>query len=82
MVFLDLEVPRTHSVGYLVKLVEDSGKVEVPEFLKEAAILTDYAVTTRYPGDWQPVSEKDFREALSLAQNVYSWVLSVLPSSP
>lgn len=77
MDFYGIDVPMTHSIGYLLKLIEESGKVPVPGKLKEAAILTDYAVTTRYPGDWEQIDEAEYKRALSLAQEVYKWVLSL-----
>ncbi|MBE3573230.1 MAG: HEPN domain-containing protein [Moorella humiferrea] len=77
MAFLEMDIPKTHSIGYLLKLIEESGKVQVPESLKEAAILTDYAVTTRYPGDWEPIDEAEYKRAVSLAQEVYRWALSL-----
>ncbi|ATW25670.1 HEPN domain-containing protein [Candidatus Formimonas warabiya] len=78
MIYFNVEVPRTHSIGYILKLIDESGKVHVPEILKEAAILTDYAVTTRYPGDWEPINEDEYKQAVSLAQEVYKWVLSII----
>ena len=74
MVLLEIDTPKTHSIGYLIKLIQDSGHVEVPENIKEAAILTDYAVTTRYPGDWEPVDEVEYKRAVALAQDVFQWV--------
>jgi len=76
MEYFEIDIPKTHSIGYLLKLVEESGKVEISESLKEAAILTDYAVTTRYPGDWEPVDEAEYKRAVYLAQEVYQWALS------
>ena len=32
--------------------------------------LTDYAVTTRYLGDWEPIDEAECKQAVSLAQEV------------
>ena len=77
MIFLVIDVPKTHSVGYLLKSIEESGKVAVPENLREAALLTDYAVTARYPGDWEPIDEAEYRHAVSLANEVCRWVISV-----
>ena len=77
MLFLHIDVPKTHSIGYLLRLINDSGKVEIPENLKEAAILTDYAVTTRYPGDWEPVEEDEYKRAVALARAIVQWVLSL-----
>ncbi|MCR4442492.1 MAG: HEPN domain-containing protein [Peptococcaceae bacterium] len=77
MAFLEMDAPKTHSIGYLLKSIEETGKVQVPERLKEAAILTDYAVTTRYPGDWEQIDEAEYKRAVSLAQEVYRWALSL-----
>jgi HEPN domain-containing protein len=52
----------------------------VPGALKEAAILTDYAVQTRYPGDWEAVGESDYKQAVLLADDVYNWVQSIIRS--
>ncbi|GEA14259.1 DNA-binding protein [Moorella sp. E308F] len=77
MAFFKIEIPKTHSIGYLLKLIEEAGVGQVTESLKEAAILTDYAVTTRYPGDWEPIDEAEYKQAVSLAQEVYQWALSL-----
>ena len=77
MIFLEIDTPKTHSIGYLLRLMEESGKARVPESLKEAVILTDYAVTTRCPGDWEPIDEAEYKLAVSLAQEVYRWALSL-----
>ncbi|QGP91660.1 HEPN domain protein [Neomoorella glycerini] len=77
MAFFKIDIPKTHSIGYLLKLIEESGVGQVTESLKEAAILTDYAVTTRYPGDWEPIDEAEYKQAVSLAQEVYQWALSL-----
>ncbi|PRR74265.1 hypothetical protein MHFGQ_25730 [Moorella humiferrea] len=78
MAYLGINIPRTHSIGYLLKLLEDSGRIGVDENLKEAAILTDYAVTTRYPGDWDPIDEVEYKWAVYLAEKVYRWAISLI----
>lgn len=77
MVYWGMDVPKTHSIGHLFRLMEDAEKIKVPESLKEAAILTDYAVTTRYPGDWEAVTEEEYIKALTLAKEVYQWVSTI-----
>jgi len=74
MILMEIDVPKTHSIGYLIRLIQDSEKISVPEPIKEAAILTDYAVTTRYPGDWEPVDEAEYKQAVALAKDVFLWV--------
>ncbi|BCV22593.1 hypothetical protein hamaS1_26620 [Moorella sp. Hama-1] len=55
-------------------MLESSRKVAVPEEIKEAAILTDYAVTTRYPGDWDAIDLEEYQQALKYAEKIWEWV--------
>jgi len=47
--------------------------MEKPTLLREAAALTDYAVTARYPGESEPVTGEELAEAIRLAASVLSW---------
>ena len=69
----EIVFPKTHDIAYLIELLEKGG-VEVPENLKNAKILTGYAVETRYPGDYEPVDEEDLRKAIEIAKEVLKWV--------
>ena len=69
----EIVFPKTHDIAYLIELLEKGG-VEVPENLQNAKILTDYAVETRYPGDYEPVDEEDLRKAIEIAKKVLKWV--------
>ena len=42
--------------------------------------LAVFATATRYPGDYEPVKEEEYREALAMAETIYQWVVSVLKS--
>ncbi len=78
MAYLKIRIPRTHSIGYLLKTIDQSKKTKIPESLKKAAVLTDYAVTTRYPGDWEPLCNQDYKQAIKLARQVYGWACSII----
>ena len=54
--------------------------LKIPEKIKKAKILTDYAVETRYPGDYEPVTENEYKKAVKLADDVYKWVARKLES--
>jgi HEPN domain-containing protein len=58
-----------HDLEELVTTLEKHG-VAVPERVKETAILTPYALETRYPGGFEPVGEAEYRRALALAEQV------------
>ena len=46
------------------------GCVQVPS----EVILNDYAVETRYPGEYEPVTEVEYFEAVDIASKVIQWV--------
>jgi HEPN domain-containing protein len=70
-----ISYPRTHSIEVLLDILKLKGE-HVPENVDETFILTEYAVQTRYPGEWEPVTQKEAGEALGLARLVLSWVES------
>jgi HEPN domain-containing protein len=77
LVKLDKSFPKTHSIGALLKLIEEVG-IDVPDDVKQSKILTDYAVDARYPGVYDPVSEYEYNEALKLAENVFKWAIKMI----
>jgi hypothetical protein len=50
----------------------------VSSHLRQAAALTEYAVTTRYPGDFEPVGAEEHSAAVRLAEGVVSWAETIL----
>lgn len=66
-----------HDLEELGKGLEDAG-VEVPSIVKEAIVLTRYAVETRYPGIVEPVTEEEYLQAVSLAEGVVVWAGTIL----
>lgn len=76
LVFRGDECPRTHNIRTLLDLL--SPTVKIPEEVSEAAMLTDYAVELRYPGDIEPVEEEEHQQAVRLAEFVVRWVESLV----
>ncbi len=68
----EIKFSKVHDISYLMELLEKSG-IKIPKRLQKAKILTDYAVETRYPGDYIPVDEDMYKEALELAEKIVSW---------
>ena len=71
-IFRKLDFPKTHSIVRLLDIIESSG-VALPESVKSADILTQYAVQTRYPGPIEEVTIAEYKEALELAAKVVFW---------
>ena len=77
LIYFGKRPPRTHSIGHLFNLLRRGCKIAIPAELNEAVILNDYAVTTRYPGDWEPVTDEEYEEAIKIADMVWKWVESI-----
>lgn len=72
-----IDFPKTHSLVHLVDILEADG-LEIPQGVRDADILTQYAVQTRYPGIVEEVTRSEYREALKLAANVVFWAEKTL----
>jgi len=77
LIKLNQSFPKTHSIGILLKLIEEAG-VEIPENINQAKLLTAYAVDSRYPGDYEPVSKEEYEEALKIAEDVFKWLDNII----
>jgi HEPN domain-containing protein len=75
-----VDFPRTHSIGALLSLCEEAGFVGAQEYV-DASSLTRYAVATRYPGEEEPVSREEAKEAVTLAAQVFVWAFAELQAS-
>ncbi len=73
LIFIEIPFSKTHSISYLIDMLESNG-INIPDMVKEAVILTDYAVTTRYPGDYKSVDEDKYKNAIRIAVNVVKWM--------
>ncbi len=69
-------VPKTHALAELLTRVEKSG-IEVHAEIREATLLTPYAVEARYPGLWEEVTAADHEEAVRVAERVVAWAETV-----
>ncbi|HYN22441.1 MAG TPA: HEPN domain-containing protein [Thermoanaerobaculia bacterium] len=69
---------KTHN---LVELGEECASIEfsVEPLLRRAAPLTEYAWKYRYPGEPDEPSREEAGEALSIAREVHTVILAMLP---
>ena len=71
LIFLETDFPRTHNIRTLLDLLPED--VDVPQEVEESAILTDYAVESRYPMNSEPVDDEEYRQVIGIAETVVSW---------
>ena len=67
----------THDLEELGRGLAEHG-LDVPQEVRDAVALTRYAVETRYPGTAEPVTEKDYRRGIELAEGVVAWAERIL----
>ena len=55
LVHYNIPFIKTHEIRLLLSLLPD--KLAIPISDREAAFISEYAVSTRYPGNFEPVAE-------------------------
>ncbi len=67
--------PKTHNIGVLLDLLPP----DIPRdaALDEVALLTEYAVSARYPGEAEDVTEEERSAAVAAAERVLQWASSL-----
>lgn len=79
LVSFGIPFPSTHNIRILIDLLPPD--LPQPSELKRSAGLTDYAVISRYPGNFEPVEEEEYVEALQLADSVVKWADNIISGS-
>ena len=73
----DVDFPLTHFIGRLLELVEPIG-IEIPEAVLQAAELTEYDVSARYPGELEELGQQKYEDALKKALKTFEWVKKII----
>jgi len=74
---MEVDFPKVHSISHLMDILEVNG-LSIPERLKEADILTQYAVQARYPGPVEEITKDEYKDALDLAAKVVFWAETII----
>ena len=72
MVHLNIKIPKVHSFHIILEQIET--KLGIPAEIEDVVTLADYSVQTRYPGDYTPVTEDEYSQAVEIAKKVIGWV--------
>ena len=80
LIFAEIDHPKTHNIRTLLDRFPEN--IDIPKDVEESAILTDYAVEFRYPGNTEFVDEEEYRQAIRLAEAVMSWVQALIHENP
>ncbi len=67
-----LDFPYVHDIARLLTILENSGE-RIPQSVLKSTQLTRFAVFSRYPGIAPSIEEREYRQAVRLAQSVVRW---------
>jgi HEPN domain-containing protein len=81
LVHRQIDFPKTHNIRALLELLDPTGS-EISKEIWQAIDLTNYAVETRYPGPAEPVTRKEYRQALTVAGKVVKWAENIILPKP
>lgn len=77
MLHKNVRFPYVHDLAQLLAELERDG-LPVPESVKACVSITPYAFQTRYPGDYEPVTEPDYRKAIEKTGTVLEWAAGLI----
>lgn len=72
LIYYNIRFPKTHDIDILIDLLVKN-QIETPKPIQESRILTQYAVFSRYPGNDDDITLKDYRSSLKIAETVLKW---------
>jgi HEPN domain-containing protein len=76
LVYYRQDFPYTHNISALLELCRKHA--DWVDTLEPAEVLTAYAITSRYPGEDEPVSLQEARQAVTIAKTVKSTLQTLL----
>ena len=68
--------PKTHDIAHLMALLPVNWRPKLDDAQQER--LTDYATVSRYPGDYEPISLTEAKEAVKIARRVKKEIQKLL----
>jgi HEPN domain-containing protein len=76
LIAMGITPPRTHNIRTLLDFLPQ--EIIPPPEVEDAAGLTDYAVISRYPGDFEPIDEEEYKETVRIAETVVLWAQGII----
>ena len=76
LIFYGVEPEFTHNIELLInELKKFTG---IPDKVNEAAELTNYAIQTRYPGEYDEITKEEYEKAVKIAKDCLEWVENII----
>jgi HEPN domain-containing protein len=72
LIYYGIEPEFTHNIEILLKEIKKF--TDIPENIKEAAQLTNYAIQTRYPGEYDEITKEEYEKSIIIAKDCLHWI--------
>ena len=72
LIYYGVEPEFTHNIEILLR--ELKNHVDIPQNIKDATKLTKYAVQTRYPGEYDEITNEEYERSVLIARDCLNWV--------
>jgi HEPN domain-containing protein len=74
LIYYGCEPEFTHNIEILLKEIRNF--TDIPENIKKTVLLTNYAVQTRYPGEYDEITKEEYEDSVKIAALCVDWVES------
>ena len=71
LIYYKVEPEFTHNIEILINNI--SKFTDIPDNVKESMKLTVYAVQTRYPGEYEEITQEEYENVLRIAKDCLDW---------
>ena len=72
LIYYGVEPEFTHNIGKLLGELERYSTI--PTNIRLSAELTNYAIFTKYPGEYEAITKEEYEKAVHIAQDCLDWV--------
>ena len=72
LIFYGVEPQKTHNLFVLLQELEKY--TELNEEIKEVLKLYNFAVQTRYPGDYIAIEKEEYQQSVTIAEKCLEWI--------
>jgi HEPN domain-containing protein len=76
LIYFGDEPDFTHNLGILLEAL--TKYTEIPEKIKETIKLNNFAVQTRYPGEYEAITKDEYEECIRIAGDCLNWVEDII----
>ena len=72
LIYYGVEPERTHHLSVLLQKLEEY--TEIDDEIKEVLKLYNFAVQTRYPGEYEEIEKEEYEQSIIIAEKCLSWI--------